>query len=140
MRNPTLLLVGALSFLLGSCGSQQETTEETVGAESGPIHLDAPKAAEILATDPEITVIDIRTPEEFAEGHIEGALNIDFTGDDFEAELAKLDEEKPYLMHCASGNRSGQALPTFEKLHFHRLYHLSTGFRGWVADGQPVEK
>ena len=98
------------------------------------------KAAEVLASDPSIVVLDVRTPEEFAEGHIKGALNIDFNGDDFEKKIAELDPAKPYLLHCAAGGRSGQALPLFEKLKFNQLYHLSSGFGGWVADGQPVEK
>jgi rhodanese-related sulfurtransferase len=107
---------------------------------SGPIEVDGAKAAEVLASDAEIVIIDIRTPEEFAEGHLAGAINLDFMGDDFEAKLAALDREKPFLMHCASGGRSGRSLPVFEKLGFERLYHLNTGFNGWVADGQPVEK
>lgn len=105
----------------------------------GLIEVDGAKASEVLASDPAITIIDIRTPEEFAEGHLKGAVNIDFTADDFEARLSELDRDRPYLFHCASGNRSGKSLPIFEKLKFTRLYHLNTGFKGWVADGQPVE-
>lgn len=106
----------------------------------GPIDLDGAKAAEVLASDPSIIVLDVRTPKEFAEGHIKGAVNIDFNEDDFEKKIAELDPAKPYLVHCAAGGRSGQSLPLFEKLKFNRIYHLSAGFNGWVADGQPVEK
>lgn len=142
MRKLAFVLIPFVIVSLSSCDSPVEVTDaaKAVEAAKGPIDLDGAGAAEVLGSDPAITILDIRTPEEFAEGHIKGAINIDFTGDDFEAKVSKLDPEKPYLMHCASGNRSGRALPVFEKLQFNRLYHLSAGFKGWVADGQPVEK
>ncbi len=137
-RLPLLFLPLAVLYLV-SCGAPPEVAEQAE-ISSGPIEVDGAKAAEVLASDTGITVIDIRTPEEFAEGHLAGAINIDFMEDDFEAKLSRLDAGQPYLMHCASGNRSGRALPVFEKLRFERLYHLTTGYKGWVADGQPVEK
>lgn len=141
---PLFLTTLAAAFLL-SCeqgGDIAESNSPTTATASdeGPINVDGAKAAEVLASDPSITVLDVRTPEEFAEGHIKGAVNIDFNDDAFEAKIAALDPAKPYLVHCASGGRSGQAMPAFEKREFSRLYHLSTGFAGWVADGQPVEK
>jgi rhodanese-related sulfurtransferase len=139
MRKLALFLSTFSALALISC-DQASPVAETAAPAAGPIDLDGAKAAEVLASDPSITVLDVRTPEEFAEGHIKGAVNIDFNGDDFEKKIAGLDPAKPYLMHCAAGGRSGQALPVFEKLKFTQLYHLSTGFGGWVADGQPVEK
>jgi rhodanese-related sulfurtransferase len=62
---------------------------------------------------PEIVVIDVRTPEEFAAGHIKGAKNIDFTAGDFKAKISELDRGVTYLMHCQSGGRSGNAMPGF---------------------------
>ena len=147
MRIFTLFLTTLAATALISCDQGGEVADTGVPSTStaavatvGPIDLDGAKAAEVLASDPAITVIDVRTAEEFAGGHIKGAVNIDFNGDDFEAKIAALDPAKPYLVHCQAGGRSGQSLPLFEKLKFSRLYHLSTGFGGWVADGQPVEK
>ncbi|MFV0572277.1 MAG: rhodanese-like domain-containing protein [Xanthomarina gelatinilytica] len=54
-------------------------------------------------------IIDVRTPEEFQEGHIEGALNIDFYSEDFEKEFHKLDKEQPVYLYCRSGYRSNQS-------------------------------
>lgn len=139
MRKFVLPLLTIIVASLSSCGDPVQETEAAVSA-AGPIELDGAKAAEVLASDPAIIILDIRTPEEFAEGHIKGAINVDFTADDFESKLADLDRDQPYLVHCASGGRSGTSLPVFEKLEFNRLYHLKTGFSGWVADGQPVEK
>lgn len=55
-------------------------------------------------------VLDVRTPEEFVNGHVVGAKNIDFLQNDFEAEINKLNPKKRYYLYCASGNRSGKAL------------------------------
>lgn len=105
-----------------------------------PVAVDAEKAAGIIASEAGVTVIDLRTPDEFAEGHLQGAVNVDFLASTFEAELGKLDATKPYLVHCASGRRSAQAMEVFEKLKFAKIYHLSTGYKSWVAAGQPVIK
>lgn len=105
-----------------------------------PTDVDVEKAAALLAEDPSITVIDVRTPEEFAEGHLKGAVNLDFNADDFEEQIAKLDPAKPYLVHCAAGGRSGQSMEIFDKLKFSRILHLSPGYRAWVEAGKPVEK
>lgn len=109
-------------------------------AAAEPTDVDVEKAAALLAGDPSITVIDVRTPEEFAEGHLKGAVNLDFNADDFEEKIAKLDPSKPYLVHCAAGGRSGQSMEIFEKLKFSRILHLSPGYRAWVEAGKPVEK
>jgi rhodanese-related sulfurtransferase len=68
---------------------------------------DAGPAAEAL--DVGATVIDVRTPEEFAEGHVEGATLIDIQGADFEAQVDALDPEATYVVYCRSGNRSARA-------------------------------
>ena len=76
-------------------------------------------------------VLDVRTPAEFAAGHIEGAVNLDANADDFEAKLKALDRDAPYLLHCASGGRSRRALAAMEPLAFERVYHLAGGYIAW---------
>ncbi|WP_395738473.1 rhodanese-like domain-containing protein [Prosthecobacter sp.] len=102
-------------------------------------HVKANEAAKIIA-DGKTAVIDVRTPDEFKDGHIKGAKNIDIMSKDFEAELGKLDKTQPTLVHCQAGGRSTRALPIFEKLGFTNLIHLDDGFGGWAAAGKPVEK
>lgn len=102
-------------------------------------HVQADEAAKIIAGG-KTAVIDVRTADEFKEGHITGAKNIDIFSDDFEAQVAKLDKTRPVIVHCQSGGRSTRALPVFEKLGFKELIHLDGGFGGWEAAGKPVEK
>ena len=105
-----------------------------------PVDVDVDKAAELLSGEAKVAVLDVRTPEEFADGHLEGATNIDFNAEGFEAKVAKLDRSKPYLVHCAAGGRSGKSLEIFKKLKFERIYHLADGYNGWSDAGKPVVK
>lgn len=102
-------------------------------------HVKADEAAKIIA-DGKVAVIDVRTPDEFKDGHIQGAKNIDIMANDFEAQLGKLDKTQPTLVHCQAGGRSTRALKVFEKLGFKNLIHLDEGFGGWAAAGKPVVK
>ncbi len=102
--------------------------------------LKSPKAAVVLKKFGGFVILDIRTPKEFAAGHLKDAKNIDFFADNFAARLDKLDKTKPYLVHCASGGRSGRSMKAFKDKGFTTIYHLSDGYRGWVAAKQPVVK
>jgi rhodanese-related sulfurtransferase len=102
-------------------------------------HVKADEAAKILA-DGKTAVVDVRTPDEFKDGHLKGAKNIDIMSSDFEAQLSKLDKTQPTLVHCQAGGRSTRALKVFEKLGFTHLIHLDDGYGGWEAAGKPVVK
>ena len=108
-------------------------------AANGATHVNA-SAAEKLVKDGKVTVLDVRTPDEYKEGHIAGSKNIDFTENDFEKKISALDKSKPYLVHCAGGGRSKNSLEDFKKLGFQSIYHLDGGFKAWQAAGKPVEK
>lgn len=123
------LLQTLLLLVLPSCGMADDKVQ----------HVEAEGAAKIIA-EGKAMIIDVRTSDEFVEGHIEGARNIDILSDDFEAQLAKLDKTKPTLVHCQAGGRSTRALPIFQKLGFTNLIHLDGGFGGWQAAGKPVHK
>lgn len=63
-------------------------------------------------------IIDVRTPEEFATGHLEGAINIDVNSPDFRAQVMALDPSGEYFVYCRSGNRSGQAINQMYQMGF----------------------
>ncbi|MDE0546218.1 rhodanese-like domain-containing protein [Microbacterium sp. C7(2022)] len=70
--------------------------------------------AEPIALDDDTVIVDVRTPAEYAAGHLEGAVNIDLRSEEFEGEIAQLDDEATYVVYCQSGNRSGQAAAIME--------------------------
>jgi phage shock protein E len=136
---PCLSLVASLALTLASWGASAPVPAPADGATTVVRHVD-PAQARKLIDDPKVTILDLRTPGEFKAGHLAGATNLDFTRDDFEANLAKLDKRRTYLIHCASGNRSTRALPTFQKLQFQSVVHLDGGVKAWEKAGQPMVK
>ena len=85
-------------------------------------------------------VIDVRTPEEYAEGHLEGAVLLDLTGGDFEAALPDLDPKLEYLLYCRSGNRAGQALALMTDAGFSNVSNLGSLAEAASATGLPVTR
>jgi rhodanese-related sulfurtransferase len=130
-------LLGLLVIVgLGTgCGGQGLSAEEKASA--GIVEVDVERAAELI-TGGDVVVLDIRTPREFRAGHMPGATNVDYRARDFEERLAGLDRDGAYLMHCASGVRSGRALELFRELGFRHVYHLDSGFEGWRKSGLKV--
>ncbi len=144
------LLVPALVVILASSGSVL-AEEPKPAAPAAPAasaatteHVDkivSPDEAQKLIQEKKgIVILDVRTAEEFADGHIAGAQNLDYFAPDFKKKLAALDPSKSYLVHCAAGNRSGKAVDLMKQGNFVEIYHLKDGFRGWVKAGKPVEK
>jgi len=85
-------------------------------------------------------VLDVRTPGEFAAGHLVKAQNMDSAASDFTGRLQALDKAKSYLVYCRTGNRSRQALRTMGAAGFGQVYHLSDGVRGWQNAGYALER
>ncbi|HUV17103.1 MAG TPA: rhodanese-like domain-containing protein [Ilumatobacteraceae bacterium] len=147
--------VAGVSLLLASCGSDDPATAEgaDTGAQteaeatvpdaaaeiSGISTISVDDAAAITDNPPDdLVVLDVRTPEEFAEGHLEGAVLVDFYAADFAEQLAALDTDVPYLVYCRSGNRSGQALGVMEQLGFASAVDVDGGIVAWADAGLPV--
>ena len=90
--------------------------------------------------NPDFSIVDVRTPEEFAAGHIENAINIDFLSDGFEDNINRLDKNKAYLVYCRTANRSRSAVNIMEELDFDEIYHMLGGIVQWEAEGLLIEK
>ncbi len=86
----------------------------------------------------DFVILDVRTPDEFKEGHLPGAVNLDFRAPDFERQVAKLDRDKTYLVYCRSGRRSAAALEVFARLGFRQVNNLQKGLLEWREKGYPV--
>jgi phage shock protein E len=95
---------------------------------------------EKLRKDSQVVVLDVRTAEEFADGHMPGAINLDIRGGKFAETLTGLDKTKTYLVHCAVGGRSAKACGQMDGLKFEKVLNLSGGITAWEAAGhQPVK-
>lgn len=85
-------------------------------------------------------VLDIRTPEEVAEGFIESADFVDFLGGNFETEIQKLNKKKTYYVYCRSARRTIPATEKMKELGFKKVYMLEGGLNNWVEAGKPLAK
>ncbi len=104
------------------------------------IRMKSVEAQNFIANNKELVIIDVRTLEEFDEGHLKGAINIDIKKSDFEEQINKLDTTKTYLVYCRSGRRSSNAVKIMSDKNFTSIYEISDGFLGWSENGLPVEK
>ena len=85
-----------------------------------------------------VITLDVRTPIEFTEGHIEGARLIDFQSGNFENEIAALDKNVTYAVYCRSGNRSGQAVKVMQDAGFTNVFNMNGGVIDWANAGLPL--
>ena len=139
---PALLVVlTGLSALIGGCTC---INGETPVIETQVTDITSADEAYALIQDnadnEDFIIIDVRTPEEYAEGHIEEAINLDYNSDTFRDDIGLLDRDKTYFIYCRSGRRSAGALEVMQGLGFGKVYHLTGGILTWEAAGLPVVK
>lgn len=112
-----LFAVGLLAVLVG-CGSSSSSEEAMLTANT--------------------VIIDVRTPAEFAEGHVEGSINLDLESGQFEAELPNLDPAQPYIVYCRSGRRSGVAVEIMKASGFTQITDYQTLENAANKTGLPI--
>ena len=131
LLSPLLILL----LFMTACGSDQSATATKDGVRG----VSADQGFEIQSNPPaDLVVLDVRTPQEFQEGHLEGAMMIDFYEADFKAQLAELDPNVPYLLYCRSGNRSGQTADIMTELGFSNVAEVQGGIISWTEAGLPI--
>lgn len=123
MKNIKTIIYLFLSILFfTSCKSKQESNQN---AESFK-NLTVEEVIILLDANPDIIVIDVRTPDEIAQtGAIENSINIDFKASDFKEKISALDKDKEYILFCKSGNRSGQASKIMAEMGFSNINNLN---------------
>jgi len=141
----TLALILVFTSVAGCTQSEPDTVIPEKSETPTQITEDVtPEEAFSLIEDnlnnPNFVIIDVRTPQEFAEERIEGAINLDFYADTFKDELNKLDKTKTYVIYCRSGGRSGNALTLMQELGFNEVYNVQGGIINWKSAALPIIK
>jgi rhodanese-related sulfurtransferase len=123
-------LVVFIGFLAG-CSSAVE--------DQGYRNLDAAQAAELIKQEP-VLILDVRTTEEYREGHIKDSVLIPVQ--ELEKRVGEISGhlQKPVLVYCRSGNRSVTASKILISKGFQHLYHMKGGIKDWIRHGLPLEK
>jgi rhodanese-related sulfurtransferase len=132
--------LAAAAPALGGCSAA------TVSVTVGPTAAAVPAASSSLSpTDfaaaaklPGTILLDVRTPAEFAAGHITGAVNLDVQSDTFPQAAAMLDPAKDYAVYCHSGNRSKVAMAAMARAGLSHLFDLAGGISAWQSAGGQV--
>ena len=136
MKNIKTIICLFLSILFfTSCKSKQESNQN----EESFKNLTVEEVIILLEANPDIIVIDVRTPDEIAQtGAIENSINIDFKASDFKEKISVLDKDKEYILFCKSGNRSGQASKIMAEMGFSNINNLNNA--GYEEFSQALSK
>lgn len=138
LKNIKYLIV--VVFLLSlSCSKNPRITKP---AHTG-IYLDitSQEALNILTdtdSDNEYIIIDVSTPDEFHNAHIDNAINLNYYEDTFRSNIGKLDKNKKYIVYCSGGYRSKKTMYIMQKLEFMQVYNISDGLDAWRNSRYPT--
>ncbi|MCH5600293.1 rhodanese-like domain-containing protein [Niabella ginsengisoli] len=130
MKNITSIIYILFSFLLIGCADAQQQNNT----------LEATAFSEKIKATPDAVVLDVRTPQEFAKGHLPSAINYDWNDKNFQSQVAALDKSKPLFVYCLSGGRSSKAAETLRSKGFKHVYELNGGIMKWRSAQLPEEK
>jgi rhodanese-related sulfurtransferase len=100
----------------------------------------APAAFETKIAAPSVQLVDVRTPQEFANGHLANAQNVNFNDPEFKQKIALLDKSKPIAVYCGVGGRSGKASKILVELGFKDITDLAGGITAWAAANKKMVK
>ena len=120
MKNVKSIIATLIIILSISCSNSQNFKS-----------VDVATFKSTLEKTNDVQLIDVRTEDEYNGGHIENALNIDWNGNDFDAQLTSLDKTKPVLVYCLSGGRSKKAAAKLNELGFKEVLELDGGYLAW---------
>ncbi|MBW1298071.1 rhodanese-like domain-containing protein [Aquimarina litoralis] len=132
MKIKTIVTVFIFSILLVNCNDKNNDT--------AVVELITVEEMDSLLEMEKVQLVDVRTPKEYGDGHIEGAINIDFTDENFETLLSEIDKSKPVAVYCGRGGRSGKCSAYMKKAGFTKIYDLDGGITEWKYKGKPVKK
>jgi phage shock protein E len=125
------VLISIAFLLFGSLAS--------INAQS-KIEVKSKKVNSMLHKSNSWVILDVRTADEFKEGHIKGAINIDIRLPEALSEIDKLDHNAKYIVHCRSNHRSTIAVDHMTQSGFKTVYQMMDGYTGWTKKRLPVEK
>ena len=134
MRIKTIVTLTFISLFLLSCNNHNNTKKTEV------VELITVEEMDSLLEMGKVQLVDVRTSAEYADGHIDGAVNIDFGSDNFEMLIAEVDKSKPVAVYCGRGGRSGKCSAYMQKAGFTKIYDLDGGITEWKYKGRELIK
>ncbi len=120
--------------LLLSCQKKQEVSTAT--GKQPYKDITVTEAMNLIDQKADVVFLDVRTPEEIAEGMIPGAITADYRSDSFKQEISALDKSKSYIVYCRSGGRSVKASHIMSEAGFSDLMNMKGGYNSWKEVNQ----
>ncbi|MCA0329290.1 MAG: rhodanese-like domain-containing protein [Actinobacteria bacterium] len=130
MKNPVRLLVLLVLTLVGALTLSS--------CSSSSVQAVSPQDWLAKSQQQGVVIVDVRTPGEYAQGHVDGAINIDVEGGAFDQQIAKLDKNATYVVYCHSGRRSGLATDAMAKAGFTNVVNLQGGIADLQSAGASI--
>lgn len=130
-------LIVAMMLPITGCSQNPSTTGGSELLQQQQIL--APAEFQVAIDNGNAVLVDVRTPQEYASGHIPGSINLDWTAPDYEQRFAGLDRERPVLVYCAIGGRSDQARAYLQEKGY-QVIELEDGIASWKKAGLPLER
>lgn len=125
-------------FFLSSC-SLTLASDTSVSDSTAIMKTITPKNAHTkIENNTDITILDVRTPQEFLDGHLKNAINIDFYANDFATKLKELSKNTPYIVYCRTDNRSEDVQDLMQKVGFSQVYKMEGGIVRWDQENLPI--
>ncbi|WP_339699327.1 rhodanese-like domain-containing protein [uncultured Roseivirga sp.] len=128
MMKPMLFLIFGMAFLTLGC------------TENIAKQVDVNEFETLMADEASVQIIDVRTPDEYAQGAIKNSTLMNFNAPDFKNKLEGLDKNKPVAVYCHSGGRSNQAFEMMKEMGFKQIYELQGGIAAWQAGGKEIQR
>jgi rhodanese-related sulfurtransferase len=120
-----ILILLLTCIMTTSCKSQTSNNFQSLTALAFKEKLNTEKNSQIL---------DVRTPEEFATGHLENAVNINWNSENFDQQIKKFNKTKPIFVNCQAGGRSKKAAERLFSLGFKKIFELKSGINDWISN------
>lgn len=130
MRQFAIILSITLAVFATSCKNE---------VKEGVVEVVTPEEMQSLLEMEDIQLVDVRTPEERLEGYIENSQNIDYNSPTFDADILKLDKNKPVILYCKSGGRSSKCAEKLKEAGFVKIYDLKGGITQWEFEGFKIK-
>jgi len=130
MKQMANLITFFTAFIMYSCGNAQNQAADK---------LEAVAFSEKIAQTPGAVILDVRTPDEYAKGHIKDAVNFNWNDPGFTKQVAKMDKSEPVFVYCLSGGRSAAAAKSMREQGFKQVYEMNGGILKWKAAGLPLQ-
>ena len=131
---PIFVLAIFAASLLSSCAQSDKQTSKVTDASVESFEKG-------IKSNPDAVILAVRTPEEYNEGHIKGAININYYSDDFAEQVnSKIDKNKPVYVYCKAGSRSAKSCEIMKDVGFLNLTNLDNGFDSWKKANKEIQK